>query len=1098
MANTRPQPLPIQRDGSTSTHTRNKENIPSPSPLKSTLNTRPRSFIPSLVQSSDKSDFFTDSYLADENASLDSLIPSPLPQTTALSRPRRRLQPPSSARDQDSRSKHRFTRSEAPVTTARHLPSPPPKPLARGTSPIRSIGLSTPPRSRNGSLTESPTSAQFSSPPRALTETYERIDQEEDLAATEGEISDPESELGQEDNAGRLDGYEPPGQTSTGLPLHKEKSPGLTPTGPRFSHRAAQAQSEDLTTASILSDPTGISFLNQLSDSNLAHAMTPHVLQSAADKEALRKIWDSKKPIAFGKARQIHLDADDPVESIESPPQHPPQRLIAFSKAGKRKLASDFARLPLHQRTFSDVTDRLEHDSQRNGPSVNNDNWHNDDLRREALPHNPRIHRVPYFARTHGFPERQHAPDSNADNRPIRQARSESPFATSSIHKQVEERTSQPVPSLHQTRLANMIRSEPDLTLDSRGMGQMSSDVKRAQAAATKAVQTADKEPLVRSESRISATTDVQVSPEKSRRFDLDFTGQSFQVSDSPPVRTKSLTLDSSREREIRGLEKRAVTTSRLSQLRARESSDALRERSVSPVLEEADIRANTSRSDTDLKANGQSVSDTPTFGDRSKAIGSGSKTSVISPVRPSPDRSQSYDLLQRLARSGSTTPRSSTPSNKPAHDNTRLQSQREIEVNTASTSNSQHEMNIVQGSTTPGVHDVNATPKVTGAWTDTILPDTVKTVKQNNDWPIYSQTPHVSAGGWIDTPAPVGQSSRLEPVAESTQEILAEITSGIVKGSSDMSDQTVTDAKPIKPAAPAPPHNAPNLTNKILSNSMNNADDSLVLGNNTLQSIQNYVDMDQTDVTILSHITEDIQQDLAGQTDTEVLGHLGTTLDRLRTHIHDAHKGLSKLESQISQPEQNVILPALPTNVKPCEVCGQPESPDLKHTHMLPSQTYLPFTVLSITLPIPILFRTRTTASNTKFRLPQLTPAGWVVFTIWTWYILECTLAEIYSHPTYASHYIWPTESEPEFPYVLPTMLWRWSRLRWLYPSLVQPIFHFVMGILRMIGMACGLIDGYVDGPQDAVVERLVETVYQSVENVGIAGMDMMNDEFL
>lgn len=845
-AHTRPQPLPVQRDGSSRSHSRNKENIPSPSPLKATLNTRGRSFIPSLVQSSNKSDFFTDSYLADENASADSLIPSPLPQSAALSRPRRRLHQSSSTRDQDSRPKHRSTRSEALVNTPRHLPSSPQKPLARGTSPIRSIGLSTPPRSRNGSLTESPTSAQFSSPPRALTETYERIDQEEDLAATEGEISDPESEQEQGNNAARLDGYIPPRQASAGPPLHKLKSPGSTPTGPKFPSHPTVTQAEDLTTASILSDPTGMSFLNQLSDPNIAHAMTPHVLQSAADKDALRKIWDSKRPIAFGRANRVHLNADELIESIESPPQLPPQRLIAFSKAGKRKLASDLARFSLHQRTFSDVTDRLEFNTQEVGAPIHSDNWRNDDLKREAMPHNSRIHRVPYFSRTHGFPERE---QGEADDlaRPIRQVRSESPFVPSmQAENQIGAAAFDPV------RIQNPNRSEPDLTLNGEEPTQASSEIDWGRAAASKPAQTMDAKLPHRSESRLSDTTDQHVSPEKSRRFDLDFTGQSFQVSESPPVRTKSLALDSSREREIRGLEKRAVTTSRLTQLRAQESLEKLRQRSVSPISEIGDTQNIPEQVNVDLKVDGERLPDTPVVVYRSNSIGSGRKPSTTPPVRPSPDRSQSLDLLQRLAKSSSSTPRSSTPTGKLAYrldDNLQQQNK----VNASRELNLPYEDdNTTEGTTKQSADAVKATPKVTGAWVDTILPDTVRTVRQNTQRPTYSQTPHVSAGGWVETPAPTGQHSRLEPVHESTQEFLAELTNGIAKSSNDESDRTIIAAEPVKSVVLVPAHNPPSVINKILSNARDNADDSLMLGDNTIQSMQNVLDLDQTDMTIL------------------------------------------------------------------------------------------------------------------------------------------------------------------------------------------------------------------------------------------------------
>lgn len=1099
----RPRAQPVQRDEQIDSQTRNKENVRSPSPNKPVLKTKGRSFIPSLVQPSDKSDFFTDSYLADDHASETSLIPSPLPQSTALSRPRRRVHPTTSARDQDLRPKYSPTRADPSLPAQPYSPSSQKQQSTRRTSPIRSTGLSTPPRSRDGSLTESPVGTQFSSPPRALTETYERIDQEEDLAATEGEISDPESEPAQDNYGQFLNGYRPTNQVSNDLPQSRPRSPGLTPTNTRFANLGHPSRNEDLTTASVLSDPTGMSFVNQLSDPNLAHAMTPHVLQSAADKEALRKIWDSKRPIAFGKANKFHLDADQLLQSLESPPQPQPQRLIAFSKAGKRKLASDLARLPLHQRTFSDVTDRIEHSEA--GHAVHNDNWHNDEIRREAMPLNPRIHRVPYFPRTHGFPERQLNTEMESPPQLGRQAESESPHAqpieTNQYQGGDQDRprrstTSNPIHGL------NLNQSEPDLTLDSRLSTQTSPDVDWMQAAATKPTSTTAAGIPRRSRGRLSDAYDPETSPEKSRRLDLDFTGQSFQVSDSPPVRNKSLAQDLSREREIRGLAKRAVTTSRLTQLRERESLEKLTQSSKSHVSEIEDVQKGIDQNDTGRELNGVRGTEPSAALSRSNSIGSGKRISSAPPVRPSTDRSQSHDLLQRLARSSST-PRSTTPSERPSDGASGDGAKRDVENSPAVASNPPTEDDdTIQGPRKPISDAVKATPKVTGAWTDTILPDTIKTVKQTGQRLVYSQTPHVSAGGWIDTPAPPAQSSRLEPLLESTQEVPEELMNGIVKDSASGSDAIVIALEPNKASLGMPPPMAQSLAKKVLAEAKeklkeqsprrpaSNADDSLVLGNATIQSLENVLDMDETDMTILSRIGEET---LDG-TETQVLDRLSSKLEGLLTHIHDARKGLSNLESRISQPEEQSSTSAAPATLQVCEVCGQPQHADNLHTHPRTSQTNFPFTLLNLTLPIPVLFRMPPKTSTSQWRLPRPTPLGWLILALWTWYLLECTLAEIYSHPVYASHYVWPSEHEPEFPFVLPTMLWRWSRLRWVYPYLVQPVVRMVVGVLRMIGMWLGLTDGFADGPGDVVVEQLVETiVYQRAE-----GLNMMNDEVL
>jgi hypothetical protein len=78
----------------------------------------------------------------------------------------------------------------------------------------------------------------------------------------------------------------------------------------------------------------------------------------------------------------------------------------------------------------------------------------------------------------------------------------------------------------------------------------------------------------------------------------------------------------------------------------------------------------------------------------------------------------------------------------------------------------------------------------------------------------------------------------------------------------------------------------------------------------------------------------------------------------------------------------------------------------------------------------------------------------------LWAWYITECVFAEMYAHPLYAERYVWPTVPEPEFPFVLPTMLARWTQLDSFLPILGK-VF---VAIWRVVGMALGLTDGFVD----------------------------------
>ena len=74
---------------------------------------------------------------------------------------------------------------------------------------------------------------------------------------------------------------------------------------------------------------------------------------------------------------------------------------------------------------------------------------------------------------------------------------------------------------------------------------------------------------------------------------DDDFTARSLQISDSPPLRIRNATLDRIREREIESLEKRAVTTNRLDELREKSSLENLGRRSPSARVEEPQRQVN-------------------------------------------------------------------------------------------------------------------------------------------------------------------------------------------------------------------------------------------------------------------------------------------------------------------------------------------------------------------------------------------------------------------------------------------------------------------------------------------------------------------------
>jgi hypothetical protein len=120
--------------------------------------------------------------------------------------------------------------------------------------------------------------------------------------------------------------------------------------------------------------------------------------------------------------------------------------------------------------------------------------------------------------------------------------------------------------------------------------------------------------------------------------------------------------------------------------------------------------------------------------------------------------------------------------------------------------------------------------------------------------------------------------------------------------------------------------------------------------------------------------------------------------------------------------------------------------------------------------------------------------------------------MAEIYARPLYAERYVFPPpgELEPEFPFALPTMIYRWTMRGTGLDVLLTPVFHsavmacsalvrVVIAIYRVVSMGLGLSDGFVDDKRDAV--RNVSEVAAKIVTSAIAsvtGDSMMNDEIL
>ncbi|KAL6246883.1 hypothetical protein RBB50_006190 [Rhinocladiella similis] len=1164
---------------------RNKEN----NPLSST---RRHGIAASLGTNTPSEDFFTDSIISNG-----SRIPSPSPQKVKPVQARRAAglgRALHSAKDSGNRAQ-RTSLTEYTNARLSRLPQPPlPLPRRKSQSPHQTNGQSTPRQSRNGPPLTSP--AEFSSPPHGLTDVYQRIADEEDLAATEGDVdSDEGVEEDGHDTLGSALMSGPPDDDTGDV---QQVASGVSTPAKQTLDTNKRDMAEDQT-GSFSAPPTLEFVQNELSDRVLAAKLTPHLINSAKDRQRLNRMLHSKVPINFGKSprqesngsvggpRQFDLAkiaARGPI-SFENAPlikangvgkaysdtsvASPQRRAQAFSKASSRAAKRD------EDDDGSDTPDELRHKEKavafrrairRKEPSQKDENHSDPDKGPKMVAFsraNGHSHQVGALGHTSGSEEQ--AMDRNDT---ITTTASE-PIPDVSLHT-AEDR---PRPeSLDKTRTAQQFLSKwrhenaKRQEQESREpiAGPDSPQVDWAAAAADvplpsveKSAMTPDKSATPQStppRDMLQSTMQKQRSVEKFRVWgDNDFTGLSFQVSDSPPIRSQAKPDESQTKTktELQRLAKGYITTNRLNEMSAKNPSIVRKtSRSFSPEerrQSQPDRAAEKRRQDSPNLGEGERIPDTPVVVYRSSS--NNSENSNRS-QRPTPESQRSLDHLQRLARAVSTTPKASPPSQKLVDEEPENTTQDDILAaygdleDTTTESAPVNKIAEVQ----PKAAKVMATPKVVGAWTDTILPDTVRTQKSILKQPKHLQTPHVNAGAWIDTPLPNGE---LFP-APSMPETIEEATEDLTHGVDAASEPTPIDQHQSKPSGPdatldgrkiaqarPSPEKTLVLPQSALTNVLNEAkqkrlasqnitdtrDDTLNLGDATIQSFEDLL-TDAADITadlttLIRTNAEDeavkqrqmsfLQDNDTDSTAAEMafIGHLTSRMERLMSNLHEARKGISRLEQRVSTSpspppaEKGTVAQSQALIVQdpsqPCVVCGhhgdvQHQLHGHRHRKTVNTSSFLPITYSTFTIPIPLLFYPRRKEKGQI--LPRPTWLGWMTIVLWSWYITECIMAEIYAHPVYAEHYVWPAVPEPEFPFVLPTMVYRWTHT----DSFLPVMGRVVVAIWRAIAMMLGLSDGFVDETVSSVASAAMESATAFANAAGGEGPDlsMMNDEFI
>jgi hypothetical protein len=371
---------------------------------------------------------------------------------------------------------------------------------------------------------------------------------------------------------------------------------------------------------------------------------------------------------------------------------------------------------------------------------------------------------------------------------------------------------------------------------------------------------------------------------------------------------------------------------------------------------------------------------------------------------------------------------------------------------------------------------------------------------------------------------------STIEETTEGLTDVVAESRNDEEKGATILRQEDIdlnqgTSAAPSDEAV----HKLLKLPSSALSNVLNEAkqkrlvsqditdsrEDTLNLGDATIQSFEDLIN-DAADITadmtnLIKTGAEDeyLQQkhfDAQNGDDTTTnevafISHLTSRMERLMTNLHEARRGISRLEQKVAHaPEsENDLTVSQPQSSDICTTCNDGS---LRQTHshtrnVISTSGWIPTMYTTFTLPIPLLFWPR----GKNNLLPRPTWLGCFVLSIWTWYVLECAMCELYCRPVVAEYYVWPKRREPEFPFVLPTMVSRSIGLEWL-----AGIGKLLVAIWRMFSISLGWSDGFVEdnmgpGMGGSVVGKVTKSVVDVVTSVlpNVAqDYAMMNDEFL
>ncbi|KAL8825683.1 MAG: hypothetical protein Q9191_004260 [Dirinaria sp. TL-2023a] len=492
---------------------------------------------------------------------------------------------------------------------------------------------------------------------------------------------------------------------------------------------------------------------------------------------------------------------------------------------------------------------------------------------------------------------------------------------------------------------------------------------------------------------------------------DADFTGRSLQVSDSPPLRIRNVSSDETRNREIDRLEKSAVATSRLGEIRERTSRERLgqmtpqnggrtsmqdRRRSISRSSRSSkrEERLLDNRIEGTLEDDGKPIPDTPVVVYRSmpdlKKTSSSTDRHRDPAERPSPERHDSRDILQKLARATSASPVSTSEGHSTSIDARAQQRPGSVglsgakkersssrEQNRPDISNDDLQTDKRMSQTAPQVEETPLptkpkarlkTPHITGGWIDhTISEESPRPPVPN----VTLKTPMVT-GAWVDTPLPAGGRGPPMPTpnVEDDKDFILEgnekrklATSDLVKKLSpkyDTKPERSTTSRPLPKSALESVITAAKASlasgyqpgqNPLIAHSSDSEEEGaeegspLQLGESTIQSLEEIL-ADNDNRSSLPSAPSPSASEENDETETPATDDLKpytrqlSRLSALLPSIRDARKNIASLERAVasSTTNRNRTLTLAPQNKKgnnpPDSELAEPECTEAGEFH--------------------------------------------------------------------------------------------------------------------------------------------------------------------